>query len=379
MFQSHLPVRDTKFGFPEDLEMHQRFDSRKHSVLDFMQWNENGDIDLAPKFQRRSVWSPRAQSYLMDTIVRGKPIPKIFMRQEVNPKTRKTRREIVDGQQRIRTVLSFVADGFKISKIHNKELGGEFFSGLDDATKSDILSYEFTVDLLQNMEDKDVYDIFARLNTYSVTLNAQELRHSQHFGDFRTAVLDTATSFSRFWTVNHILTDKSILRMGDAEYVADLFVAMSVGIRAKEKKLIDKYYRDWDETFPKRTTIEERFRDVIDTIGGIMENNLATSSLSSTRLFYPLFCAIYHMQYGLIGFDHPREKIKSRDFPKILAALTAVDDIIERQKSEDTKNSDLLTTEELAFYKAYTEHWVHAEERRVLTAFIHKLIMKALK
>ncbi|MEW6094680.1 MAG: DUF262 domain-containing protein, partial [Chloroflexota bacterium] len=88
----------------EDLEMAQRFDSRKQSILDFMQWHENNELDLAPKFQRRSVWSPRAQSYLIDTVIKGKPIPKIFMRQEVNPKTRKTRREIVDGQHRIRTV-----------------------------------------------------------------------------------------------------------------------------------------------------------------------------------------------------------------------------------------------------------------------------------
>jgi len=339
--------------------MAQRFDSRKQSVLDFMHWHENGELDLAPKFQRRSVWSPRAQSYLIDTIVRGKPIPKIFMRQEVNPKTRKTRREIVDGQQRIRTVLSYVADGFKISSVHNKELSTKFFSGLDDETKKDILSYEFTVDLLQNMEDSDIYDIFARLNTYSVTLNAQELRHSQHFGDFRTSVSNTSTEFSRFWSANHILTDKAILRMRDAEYVADLFIAMSVGIRAGDRKVIDNYYRDWDETFPNRTSIENRFRDVIDNIGGIMDDSLATSSLSSTRLFYPFFCTIYHMQYGLTGFDHPREKIKIPDYPKILAAMSVVDDIIEKEKSEDTKLKDLLNAEEATFYKAYSEHWVH--------------------
>lgn len=363
----------------EDFKMRQRFDTRKHSILDFIQWNDNGEIDLAPKFQRRSVWSPRAQSYLIDTIVRGKPIPKIFMRQEVNPRTRKTRREIVDGQQRIRTVLSFVADGFKISKVHNIDVGGMFFSKLDDATQKEILSYEFTVDLLQNMEDGDIYDIFARLNTYSVTLNAQELRHSQHFGDFRTSVSTLSTEFSRFWSANHILTDKSILRMGDAEYVADLFIAMSVGIRAKEKRIIDNYYRDWDEIFPKRSVIEGRFREVIDIIGGIMGDGLTTSNLSSTRLFYPFFCGIYHMQYSLIDFEYHRAKIKVHDFPKILSALTAVDDIIERQKSEDAKLHEALTAEEVSFYKSFSEHWVHAEERKTLTAFMCKLMVKALE
>lgn len=193
------------------------------------------------------------------------------------------------------------------------------------------------------------------------------------------SVLNTATEFSRFWSANHILTDSSILRMADAEYVADLFIAMSVGIRAKEKKLIDNYYRDWDETFPRRTSIEERFRDVIDCIGSVMGNGLATSYLSSTRLFYPFFCAIYHMQFGLNGFDHPREKIKTRDYPKILAALAVVDDIIVRQKSEDTRLTNPLNAEELTFFKAYSEHWVHADERKTLTTFMHKLIVRALK
>ena len=338
----------------------------------------NDEIDLSPKFQRRSVWSPRAQSYLIDTIIRGKPIPKIFMRQEVNPKTKKTRREIVDGQQRIRTVLSFVEDGFKISKVHNKDVGGLVYSKLDETTKQEILSYEFTVDLLQNMEDGDIYDIFGRLNTYSVTLNAQELRHSQHFGDFRTSVSDLSNEFSRFWSENHILADKSILRMMDAEYVADLFIAMSVGIRAKEKRIIDNYYRDWDESFPKRLVIESRFREVVDVIGGIMENTLATSSLSSTRLFYPFFCAVYHMQHGLIDFDYPREKIKVADFPKVRVALTIVDDIIEKKKDDDSSIRDRLTAAENIFHKAFSEHWVHAEERKILTAFIYKEISKAL-
>ncbi len=44
-------------------------------------------LELNPRFQRRSVWSPNAKSYLMDTILRGKPMPKIFIRQKINVTT----------------------------------------------------------------------------------------------------------------------------------------------------------------------------------------------------------------------------------------------------------------------------------------------------
>src|SRR3989449_3547718 len=90
--------------------MQQRFNTRNYSVSDFEEWHEKGELVLAPKFQRRDVWSDKARSYLIDTIVRGKPIPKIYMRQDVNPKTRRTKREIVDGQQRLRSVLSFIKE-----------------------------------------------------------------------------------------------------------------------------------------------------------------------------------------------------------------------------------------------------------------------------
>src|SRR2546427_9108988 len=111
--------------------MQQRFETKNWSVEEFRGWEESGELLLQPKFQRRDVWSDKARSYLMDTIIRGKPIPKIYMRQDVNPKSRRAVREIVDGQQRLNTVLNFLRDGFKISKAHHETFGGRTFSGLD--------------------------------------------------------------------------------------------------------------------------------------------------------------------------------------------------------------------------------------------------------
>src|SRR5271157_5513226 len=168
--------------------MQQLFNTRNYSVRDFEEWYERGDLVLAPKFQRRLIWIPKARSYLIDTIVRGKPIPKIYMRQDTNPKTRRTKREIVDGQQRLSTVLSFIKDGFKISRAHHEQFGGKYFSGLDKGTQSDVLKYEFVVDLLQDMPDNEVYDLFTRINTYAEKLKPQELRNARFFGEFNSSL-----------------------------------------------------------------------------------------------------------------------------------------------------------------------------------------------
>lgn len=62
----------------------KNFDSRTYSISDFLEWYSNGQLELNPKFQRRSVWDDNARSYLMDTIIRGFPIPKVFIRQKLN-------------------------------------------------------------------------------------------------------------------------------------------------------------------------------------------------------------------------------------------------------------------------------------------------------
>lgn len=358
------------------------FSSRQYSIRDFAEWHDRNELELAPKFQRRSVWDPKARSYLMDTILHGKPIPKIYMRQIVNPRTRDTVREIVDGQQRLRSVFDFLQDGFPILKVHSDNYANMHFSELDEDAQRNILQYEFTVDLLQDIPDDEVYEVFARLNTYAITLNAQELRHARHFGDFRTSVYTLSQEFLMFWATSGIFTPKNILRMIEAEYVSDLLISMTEGIRAKEKRAIDKFYRDWDEKFPNRKIAEKRFRQVMDDIGGIMEDTLPQSTLKSTRLFYSFFLAIYHMQFGLPNLDVKRIAFNPTSYPKLRNALGHIDEVITKLKAEgkvgQQGGSTLFTAEARKFYRAYAEYWVHAAERNTLTKYICKVMTKAL-
>ena len=172
----------------------KNFDSRTYSINDFIEWDDRGQLEISPKFQRRSVWSPQAKSYLIDTILKDKPLPEIFIRATTDPKTKKTTREIVDGQQRIRTILSFVKDGFRISKVHNEEFGGMLYSELPDEVQGEFLKYELSVDLLLDVQDRDILDVFARLNTYSVSLNKQELFNAKYFGYFKQLVYKLSVS-----------------------------------------------------------------------------------------------------------------------------------------------------------------------------------------
>jgi hypothetical protein len=286
------------------------FDSRTYSINDFVEWERQKQLELNPAFQRRPVWSEKAKSFLMDTIIRGKPIPKFFIRQKINVTTRTSVREVVDGQQRLRTILSFVKDGFVISRSQNPEHGGKRFSQLDEDTQSHVLAYEIAVDLLINLPDKEVLDIFSRLNSYAIILNEQEKLNAEYFGPFKILADSIGRNYTEFWTANSILTPKQILRMAEVSLVADLLIAMIEGLRAKKR--IRVLYKQYEAKFEHDTELlTENFDRVMTVISNLFPNGLKGSEFSRPYLFYSLFTAVYHCVCGLKGLDVPRPDLSS--------------------------------------------------------------------
>jgi len=315
----------------------KNFDSRTYSIHDFMEWDLNDQLELAPKFQRRSVWTDSARSYLMDTIVEGKPIPKVFIRQKLNPQTRKSVREVVDGQQRLRTILSFMKDGFVINKRHNKKYGGLFYSQLDqvdDDIQSHILNYEISVDLLVNMSDPDVLDVFGRLNSYSVTLNEQEKINANNFGPFKRLADSVAHENNSFWIENRILTEQNVLRMLDVQLAADLLIGMIEGIRTK--KQIKKYYDQYEKEFEFDTDeLHAKFNKIISLIKIIFDGNLKKREFKRNHVFYSLFMTLFHMQFGVSNLTSDRRLITEKDYARVSQKLEQIDNIFNEENKEN--------------------------------------------
>ena len=122
------------------------FDTRAYSIADFLEWHNNNLLELSPEFQRRSVWSQNAKSYLIDTILRGKPMPKIIISQKLSGS--RSVRIVVDGQQRIRSILEFIDGGYTISRAHNPDFAGYTFDMLPMDIRDEFLQYELGVDLI---------------------------------------------------------------------------------------------------------------------------------------------------------------------------------------------------------------------------------------
>jgi len=346
-----------------------RYSTRNISVNDFKEWDETGVLVLAPKFQRRSVWSDKARSYLIDTVLLKLPMPKLYMRQQIDD-TGRTIREIVDGQQRIRTVLSYLRNGFPIMHVHGgDEFGGKYYSELSNEVQNQFLEYEFAVDLLIGATEPEILDIFARLNTYGVRLNKQELTNAKYFGYFKTTVYKLGYEFYSFWVDNSILSEKEIARMLEAELTSELVIAMIAGIQSR--KVVEQYYKKYDDEFPDQATIMKRFRNCMDIIGEVIGSRLPTSNFSSKHLFYSLYCSLFDLMHGLPNSSFKQIDFSPKNIARISNILTDIDSIFERTPDE-------ISGKEREFYDASTRHTTDLTARKTRHNYIVGRVLNGL-
>ena len=345
----------------------KRTDTRTWSINDFRGWNNAKTLVLVPKFQRRDVWSEKARSYLIDTILRDLPMPKIFMRQHIDD-AGQTIREVVDGQQRIRTILSYLQNGFPVMSVHGgDEFGGKYYDDLSKDVRDSFLDYSVSVDMLIGATDIEVLDIFARLNTYGVRLNKQELINAKYFGHFKQTVYSLGYEFYRFWVENNIFSETRVARMLEAELTSELIIAMLAGIQSR--KVVENYYRQYDDEFAEKKMVVNNFKSCMDLIGEITENRLQTSNFSSAHLFYSLYCMIYDLLYGLPSTSIEQVKFNSGTIARVRATLWDIDALFEL-------DYESLLKRDLKFVEASTRRTTDLSARKIRHEYLVNRVTK---
>lgn len=340
-----------------------------YPINDFFNWYQRSELVLQPKFQRRPVWSDKARSYFVDTILRRMPVPKLFMRQQIDLAGHRTVREIVDGQQRLRAVIDYIEGKFVISKVHNQDFGNLYFYELPEKVKNDFLSYQLSVDLLPGATDTEVLDVFSRINSYTITLNAQEKLNAKYFGPLKQTAYELGYQHYKFWLNNRILTDLNIARMAEAELVSELIVAMLAGLQTG-KAYLEKYYRNYDEQFPEAERIKKEFQATIDQIASVFGDRLPKTNFMRVPLFYSLFCVFYDALFGLPGSDRQRIKFAGKTPTRILEALLELDTQIKKVPPSEAY---------IPFIEASTRGTASLISRQTRYRFIWDAIASAIK
>jgi hypothetical protein len=278
-----------------------------YTPLDFAQWRSSNSLSLTPKFQRRGVWKPAARSFFIDTLLREMPVPPIYIRQTQAPERDRVLREVVDGQQRVSAVLDFLDGKYRLSRTLKASWAGKTFEKLSQNERDRITSYGFSAEVFHGVSDLEVLEVFSRLNTYSVALNAQELRNGRYFGLFKQTAYSLAYEHLEFWRRHRIFTEQNIARMQEVEFVSEVLIAMLAGMQDK-KKSIESFYEQYDEEFKQQNIIEKRFREQVDDVNEVVGDKLAETAFRRPLLLYSTLCVIYHRRHGLPGVEQASPK-----------------------------------------------------------------------
>lgn len=268
-----------------------------YSISDFLELRAANRLRINRDFQRNSVWRTPGKVYLIDSILRGYPIPKLYFRSMIDPKTQSSVREMVDGQQRLLAIFEFAENKLRLTA-RAREFEGLTYADLDDDLKTQFLSYTFVAEQFINASDDEVLEVFSRINSYTVALNAAELRHAQYQGDFKWLVREQSIAQSAFWEDYGVFSLSQRSRMLDDGFVADCLLQIAQGVTGGEAKALEKAYRELDAKFPELSQVQDLFSSTMS----LLRDELAavlTPPLSRPAHLIMLISAAAHVLGGL--------------------------------------------------------------------------------
>jgi hypothetical protein len=285
------------------------------------------------------VWTEKQRSALIESILMDIPIPEVYV-QVAQADDGTEEYGVVDGQQRLRTILQFV--GIERGEDQEEEDHNRFalealpttsnykdktFAEITNEARKSFFQYEICVRFLYTDDRKVVEDVFKRLNKFTLPLKAQELRNATYHGAF--AKLSEKLADDDYWAVNRIVTPAAIRRMADIEMMSDLLIGLIHGPQGGSTKIIDGYYEQYEQfedEFPEQTRVTRLFSDTLATIKRLLPRITETPRWGNRADFYSLFVTLGSL-LKQCEVPHKSERALSR---KLVEFAQEVDQRLER-------------------------------------------------
>lgn len=259
-------------------------------IQDLVNLNKSNEINLTPWYQRRSVWSNPQKSYLINTLLEQKPIPAIYIRHALDLENSRSIKEVVDGQQRTRAILSFCANEF--ASKHPLHPSKVKFNQLTKEQQQKFLLTSVPVGYLLGATDSDVIDIFGRINSISKSLNEQEKRNAAFSGDMKQFCLSQASSRMSFWRNYGIFSATDISRMNEVLFLSDIVFNLVNGLSDYSPAALNNFYKQFDENFPQSEAVQKRLDRAFDLIASLDPTLISDTIFQRQPIFFSLVVAI---------------------------------------------------------------------------------------
>ena len=255
----------------------------------YRRYREN-QIVVNRKYQRKLVWSETEKVCLIDSILKGYPIPLILFAEYAGEDGR-TYYEVLDGMQRLNAIVGFLENEYpvnqkyfdikQLARVQQAESEGLFVGYHGEAVHTpqicaNLLDYQLAVTSYKVESEENVFEIFRRINSGGRQLSSQEQRQAGvlcHFSDLvreiaadirgdstnEQVVLSDMPQISigntrencryglnadnTFWVKQGIIAIQNLRDSDDEEIIADILISILLGEPfARSKERLDKAY-----------------------------------------------------------------------------------------------------------------------------------------
>lgn len=270
--------------------------------------------NFEPSCQRKSVWDEERESFLIDSIMKNFSIPPIFLHQKIDDNTGKTIYDVIDGKQRLTSIIKFIQnkislpDNFSDDNFGNENLNGLYFQDLKDELseyRSAFWRYHIPVEYIDTENEATVNAVFDRLNRNGIPLNPQELRNAE-FNKTNLMLLINELSNNSFWKKRFTAPS----RMEDKEFISELIlVILENEIFNANPKDIDKLYKKYkDIDTEDANNVKDEFLKVTSDLDNLdldyKKFNLGISHI------YALWCFCLFSNRNGINISQYKDKIE---------------------------------------------------------------------
>ena len=195
------------------------------------------------------------------------------MEQKIDSDTGITNYDVIDGKQRLSTIIGFINNEIPLPKEFGNDIyGNNIINGLsfneikkiakeDDEIKtlvSDFWAYSISVEYIENPDYKIVDSIFDRLNREGSRLNAQELRKAQYYD---TLLYNDIISYRNDEYMTKLTYKLNKNRMEDVGFITELYImTVENTIFDGNENEIDKVFADIVDKYDEECSISVRMK-----------------------------------------------------------------------------------------------------------------------
>jgi uncharacterized protein with ParB-like and HNH nuclease domain len=301
-----------------------------------------------PVYQRGKVWSEYKNELLIDSIIRGIDIPKIYLQKT------KEGWDVIDGQQRIKAILGFFDEEFSYKN--------EKLAQLDTEIRNKIEDYELTIAEIQDVEidEEELRDLFLRLQL-GVPTNA---------GEKLNAIKSNLGEFVKKMSNHPFIKNISIpsRRFGKEQICAQIcnnskIINKTGEFRSSKYEDLENLYR-WNKNFDLESTEAKFIMSVLDKLNDIFSEKAAEIRSRAATVSIYLLVEEMMIDNSIIGKEEKFRKFYIKFLEEIKKEI---------KKGFDAKNRFLIDYQSKIIQGADSKSSIEFRHNKLKDAFNYYL------